>query len=112
VVGLAKSRQRGDTWLVLVLSLTVFLLGLHGKLCLYGSATPPVNDVAASKLWLSADKMKVQTFTVAAPLHGSFPPAAPRPVLRVSQARIDSVSAPRPIRLFERHRFLRPPPAA
>jgi len=98
--------------LVAVLAVCVFVLALGAKLSLYD---PPhsgsINPVAASKLWVSGEKLKAAVpgllpfLWLAALLF--FPP----PVRLIFRSEPGWTPAPRHFSLSELYRFLRPPPA-
>jgi hypothetical protein len=97
---------------VAALVVFVFVLALGAKLSLYDSPHPgSINPAAASKLWVSGEKLKtavagaVPVLWLAA-LVFSPPPA--RLILRSASGR---APVPRPSGLIELCRFLRPPPA-
>jgi len=98
---------------LLVAALVVFVFGLalRAKLALYDPPHPgAINPAAASKLWVSAEKLKTVTGTLPvlwlAPLLFSV-----FPVRRVLALAPESPPAPRHLDQLELFRFLRPPPA-
>ncbi len=98
--------------LVAALVVFVFVLALGAKLSLYD---PPhsgsINPVAASKLWVSGEKLKTAVpgllpfLWLAALLF--FPP----PARRILRSEPGWTPAPRHFSLGDLYRFLRPPPA-
>jgi len=97
--------------LVVALVVFVFALALRAKLSLYDPPHPgTINPAAASKLWVSGEKLKTVTGTLPvlwlAPLLFSVFPV--RRVLALAPA---SPLAPRHLDRLELFRFLRPPPA-
>ena len=105
-------RAKPVRFLVIVLSLLVFLLVLNAKLSLYDRPTH-VNTVNSSKLWLNGQKMEQTPATlVLAVLSVAFV------VLRLRFPRSPwqrvEIQEPRPSRLtaFRARCFLRPPPAS
>jgi len=98
--------------LVVVLAVLVCALALQAKLSLYDPPHPgSVSPAAASKLWVSGEKLKgtlpelLPLLWLAAALF-FLPPA--RPMVRAESGR---ALAPRRFCLRELYRFLRPPPA-
>ena len=98
---------------LLVAALVVFVFGLalQAKLSLYDPPHPgSINPAAASKLWVSGEKLKTVTGTLPvlwlAPLLFSV-----FPVRRVLALAPESPLAPRHLDRLEVFRFLRPPPA-
>lgn len=97
--------------LVAALVVFVFVLALGAKLSLYDPPHPrSINPAAASKLWVSGEKLKtvvpgsLALMWLAALLF--FPPPAHR-ILHWEPA---WTPAPRHLSLGELYRFLRPPP--
>jgi hypothetical protein len=105
-------RAAGRRFLVAALVVFVFVLALGAKLSLYDPPHPgTINPVAASKLWVSGEKLETAV-TGALPvlwlaaLLFLHPPA--RCILRLVPGR---APAARHLGLRELYRFLRPPPA-
>jgi len=101
----------GRRLLVAALVVFVFGLALRAKLSLYDPPHPgSINPAAASKLWVSGEKLKTVTGTLPvlwlAPLLFSV-----FPVRRVLALAPESSLAPRHLDRLELFRFLRPPPA-
>ena len=101
----------GRRLLVAALVVFVFGLALRAKLSLYDPPHPgSINPAAASKLWVSGEKLKTVTGTLPvlwlAPLLFSV-----FPVRRVLALAPESPLAPRHLDRLELFRFLRPPPA-
>lgn len=97
--------------LVAALVAFVFGLALQAKLSLYDPPHPgSINPAAASKLWVSGEKLKTVAGTLPvlwlAPLLFSV-----FPVRRVLALAPESPLAPRHLDRLELFRFLRPPPA-
>lgn len=97
---------------MVLLAACVFTLAIQAKLSLYQPPHPgSVNPAAASKLWVTAERLKTappQFFPVLwLTTLLLFPPPAPYS-FRSEPGR---TPAPRPFGLHEIHCFLRPPPA-
>jgi len=98
-------------FVVAALVVLVFSLALRAKLSLYDPPRPgTINPAAASKLWVSGDKLKTVTGTLPvlwlAPLLFFV-----LPVCRVLTLATASPLIPRHLDRLELFRFLRPPPA-
>jgi len=105
-------RATGSRFLGAALVVFVFVLALGAKLSLYDPPhTRTINPVAASKLWVSGEKLRT-TLTGVLPvlwltaLFFLTPPA--RCILRLEPGR---TPVARHSGLRELYRFLRPPPA-
>jgi hypothetical protein len=107
-------RARIIRYVVLVLCLFVLLFAAAVKLSQYdGSAPNHPNPVTASKLWLNGQKMELHAADSLAPIYGlAFLIFTPL-VLTSRNLHLTVRTAPvaRHQRLFEVHRFLRPPPS-
>ena len=101
-------------YVVLALCALVLLFAAKVKVSQYsGSSSHGPNPVAASKLWLNGQKMELSAATTLQPVvclafltFVSILLAAPQRPKPFAAA-----PSPRPLSRFERHRFLRPPPA-
>ena len=107
-------QARAYRYVVLVLCLFVVLFAAAVKLSQYESSSPShPNPVAASKLWLNGQKMELRVAASLAPIHClAFLIFAPvLPTGRNLPLTVRLAPVPRHQRLFELHRFLRPPPS-
>ena len=97
--------------LVAALVLFVFGLALRAKLSLYDPPQPgSINPAAASKLWVSGEKLKAVAGTL--PVLWFAPLLfAVFPIRRVLALAPEGLLAPRHLDRLELFRFLRPPPA-
>lgn len=98
--------------LLAALVVFVFVLALRAKLSLYDPPHPgSINPAAASKLWVSGEKLKT---VVPALLPLLWLPALlffSARARRVLRSELGWMPALRPVSLSELYRFLRPPPA-
>ena len=108
-------RARMIRYVVLVLCLFVLLFAAAVKLSQYDGSTPNhPNPVTASKLWLNGQKMELQSSESLAPICCLAFVIFATLLLTGRNLRLAVRTAPvaRHQRLFEVHRFLRPPPSA
>jgi hypothetical protein len=101
------------SFIVILLSLFVFLLALNAKLSLYEQPPHP-NATSSSKMWLKGQKMEARALNVlvSALVGLAFLLVRPLP-FRAAWPRTEfHIDPPSPLPAFELHRFLRPPPLA
>ncbi|HYN14917.1 MAG TPA: hypothetical protein VES66_03900 [Terriglobales bacterium] len=91
----------------------VFLLALRAKLSLYEPPHPgSINPAAASKLWVSGEKLKTMTPGLLPVLWLTLLLFFMPPARRILRSEPCGTNAPRYLSLGELYRFLRPPPPA
>ncbi len=108
--------DRNRLWplLLLAMCVLVFLFAFHAKTALYNGSQPvKATPSTSSKLWLNGQKMEVPPMVMSVIL--PFCVAllfVYQLVLRpeVLKSALEDSPSPRRLRLWERHRFLRPPP--
>ena len=101
------------SFIVILLSLFVFLLALNAKLSLYEQPPHP-NATNSSKMWLKGQTMEAQALNVlvSAVVGVAFLLVRPLP-FRAAWPRTEfHIGPPSALPAFELHRFLRPPPLA
>jgi hypothetical protein len=99
------------SFIVILLSLFVFLLALNAKLSLYEQPPHP-NATNSSKMWLNGQKMEAQApnVLVFAIVSVAFLLIRPLPFCAAWPRAEFHIGPPCPLAAFETYRFLRPPP--
>jgi len=92
---------------------SVFVLALRAKLSLYDPPHPgSINPAAASKLWVSGEKLKTAVAALLPLLWLAALPLLLSPARRALRSASGWMPALRPLSLDELYRCLRPPPAS